>query len=652
MQAVQPGVKMQTGNHMDYTSKMDTERLKMVMEVAVDGIWDWKINEGEVFFDQRYYAMAGYAPDEFPASFEEWEKRVHPDDLSEAKIRLQAHIQGQTDLYEAHFRFKSKADNWIWLKSRGKIFEWDTNGKPVRMIGTHTDISELKQAEAVRQQSEETYRLFIENAHDCVFITQSGSVAYANPSTERMMGYSQQELSELPFIELVHPDDRPIVANNHRSRLAGLDTPNYYSFRVMTRDGQERLLEINAVRIEWQSAPAVLCFVRDITELKKMEQQLLQSQKMQAIGTLAGGIAHDFNNILAAMIGYAELCQMALPADGKHVQHLQRVLQAGQRARDLVNQILAFSRQKDTDQKPVQFNLVVTETLKLLRASIPATIEFQEHIDPNTGIVMADPTRLHQIVMNLCSNAAHAMQDTGGDLEVRLANYTIDNGDIPELLDLKPGPYNRLTVSDNGCGMDTDTVKRIFDPYFTTKKQGEGTGLGLSVVHGIVAGMQGVIKVYSEPGEGTTFQVYLPCIEADPDLNDHTVDVLPRGSETILLVDDEEYVLDMTRELMEKLGYTVASRTSGVEALQAFQANPQRFDLVVTDQTMPKLTGIDLAAKIKALRSDIPVILCSGFSAGIAQQKLGTASVQTLLNKPVLKHELAAAVRNTLDNQN
>ena len=636
---------------MDYTNEMDTERLKMAMDVAVDGIWDWKIDDGEFFFDQRYYAMAGYAPDEFPASFEEWEKRVHPDDLSEAKTRLRAFLRGQTDLYETHFRFKSKAGDWIWLKARGKIFEWDENGKPVRMVGTHTDISELKQAEAVRQQSEETYRLFIEDAHDCIFITQNGSVAYANPSTERLMGYSQQELSELPFIDLVHPDDRPMVGNNHKNRLAGLDTPNYYSFRVRTRGGQERLLEINAVRIEWQHTPAILCFVRDITEIKKMEQQLLQSQKMQAIGTLAGGIAHDFNNILAAMLGYTELCQMALPTDSKPVKHLQRVLQAGQRARDLVNQILAFSRQKDTDQKPVQFNLVVKETLKLLRASIPATIEFQEHIDTNTGIVLADPTRLHQIVMNLCSNAAHAMQETGGNLEVRLTNYTIENGDTPELPDLTPGVYIRLTVSDNGRGMDADTVKRIFDPYFTTKKQGEGTGLGLSVVHGIVAGMQGAIKVYSEPGEGTTFQVYLPRIEADVIPSDPTMEVLPRGAETLLLVDDEEDVLDMTRELLEGLGYTVVSRTSGVEAFHAFQTNPQRFDLVVTDQTMPKLTGIDLAAKIKALRSDIPVILCSGFSAGIAQQKLGTTRIQALLNKPVLKHELAAAVRTALDNK-
>ena len=651
VQVERPGVKMTTGHYTDYASKLDTERLKMAMDVAVDGIWDWKIDDGEVFFDQRYYAMAGYAPDEFPASFEEWEKRVHPDDLSEAKTRLQAYFQGQTDLYETHFRFKSKAGDWIWLKSRGKICQWDKSGKPVRMIGTHTDISELKQAQAGRQQSEETYRLFIENAHDCIFITQNGSVAYANPSTERLMGYSRQELSELPFIELVHPDDRPMVANNHKTRLAGLDAPNYYSFRVRNRDGQERLLEINAVQIEWQHDPAVLCFVRDITEIKKMEQQLLQSQKMQAIGTLAGGIAHDFNNILAAMIGYTELCQMALPADGKHVEHLQRVLQAGQRARELVNQILAFSRQKDTDQKPVQFKLVVVETLKLLRASIPATIEFQEHIEPNTGIVMADPTRLHQIVMNLCSNAAQAMQETGGNLEVRLANYNIENSETPELLDLKPGPYIRLTISDNGCGMDADTVKRIFDPYFTTKKQGEGTGLGLSVVHGIVVGMQGVIKVYSEPGEGTTFQVYLPCIEADLDPSERPVHVLPRGAEIVLLVDDEEYVLDMTRELLEGLGYTVVSRTSGVEAFQAFQANPQRFDLVVTDQTMPKLTGIDLAAKVKAVRSDIPVILCSGFSAGIAHRKLGTTRIQALLNKPVLKHELAAAVRTALDNQ-
>jgi len=630
---------------------MDIERLKMAMAVAEYGIWDWNIHTGDVLFDQQFYTMAGYAPNEFPASFKEWEKRVHPEDLVATKKKLDQYLLGLSESYEGNFRFQTKTGAWIWLKGRGKIVERDSSGNPLRMVGTHTDISELKREEAGRRKSEENYRLFIENAHDSIFITQNGTMAYANPSTERLIGYSQAELRDIPFVELIHQDDRPLVDSNHKKRLQGQDAPNYYTFRVKTKADEERLLEINAVRIHWQSEPAVLCFVRDITEIKKMEQQLLQSQKMQAIGTLAGGIAHDFNNILAAMIGYTELCQMTLPTESKNAHHLERVLQAGQRARDLVNQILAFSRQKETDQKPVQFNLVVKETLKLLRASIPATIEFQEHIDPNTGIVMADSTRLHQIVMNLCSNAAHAMQETGGNLEVRLVNYDIESGDTPELPDLKPGPYIRLTVSDNGCGMAADTVKRIFDPYFTTKAQGEGTGLGLSVVHGIVTGMGGVIKVYSEPDEGTTFQVYLPRVETGEEPTGPRKLALPRGSETILLVDDEEYVLDMTRELLESLGYQVATRTSGVEAFRAFQANPQRFDLVVTDQTMPKLTGIDLATNIQALREDLPVILCSGFSAGMAQRKLGTTSIQTILNKPVLKHELAAAVRYTLDNR-
>jgi len=488
---------MTSGTLSKHGSKQDIERLKMAMNVAECGIWEWNIRTGDVLFDQRYFTMASYAPNEFPSNFQEWAKRVHPEDLVKAQEKLDQYLRGLSESFESQFRFQTKTGAWIWLKGRGKIVERDSGGKPLRMVGTHTDISELKREEAGRRKSEENYRLFIENAHDSIFITQNGTVAYANPSTERLIGYSQTELRDIPFVELIHPDDRPLVANNHKKRLNGQDAPNYYTFRVKTKSDEERLLEINAVQIEWQNEPAVLCFVRDITEIKKMEQQLLQSQKMQAIGTLAGGIAHDFNNILAAMIGYTELCQMSLPAKSKNAGHLERVLQAGQRARDLVSQILAFSRQKDTDLKPVQFNLIVKETLKLLRASIPATIEFQEHIDPHTGIVMVDPTRLHQIVMNLCSNAAHAMQETGGNLEVRLINYNIEGRDTAELLDLKPGPYIRLTVSDNGYGMPADMVKRIFDPYFTTKKQGEGTGLGLSVVHGIVVGMQGVIKVYS-----------------------------------------------------------------------------------------------------------------------------------------------------------
>ena len=352
------------------------------------------------------------------------------------------------------------------------------------------------------------------------------------------------------------------------------------------------------------------------------------------------------------MIGYTELCQMEAPAEGKLAGRLERVLQAGHRARDLVNQILAFSRQEENDQKPVQVSLVVKEALKLLRASIPASIEFAEECDPDTGTIMADPTRIHQVLMNLCTNAAHAMQAYGGTLEVCLCNCDVGHEvAVPERGLLKPGPHIKLTVSDSGHGMDADTDKRIFDPYFSTKRQGEGSGFGLSITHSIVAGMQGAINVYSEPGEGTTFQVYLPRIDADQDPDTRPEMPLPRGSETILLVDDEEFVMEMTAELLGKLGYTVVPRNSSMEAYQAFQAMPDRFDLVITDQTMPKLTGLDLAARIRQIRDDIAVILITGFSAGIAGRKIDAVNIQAIMNKPVLKHELAGTVRSVLDNR-
>ncbi|MBI9084857.1 MAG: PAS domain-containing protein [Desulfobacterales bacterium] len=629
----------------------DPDLWAAAMEIASDGWWDWRLDTDKIRFDRRFYTVAGYTPDAFPENIEEWVARVHPEDLPNLLEKLAACRGLNKAVFEAHYRFRAQNDAWIWIHARGKVVERDSDGRPLRMIGVINDITEKKHAETVHRLSGERYRMVVENALDAIIIAQDERLRYANPSTERMLGYSREELTRVPFAELIHKDDRAMVVDRHQRRLRGESVPDYYSFRALHKSGKARWLEVNTVRTQWEGAPAIQAFMRDITRTKRLEKQLIQAQKMQAIGTLAGGIAHDFNNILSAMMGYTEICLAESGNQSPLAPRLERVLQAGSRARDLVRQILSFSRQRDDDEKPVEIGPIVDEATKLLRPSIPIDIAIDVKLEKETGVVQADPSRIHQIVMNLCVNAAHAMKARGGHLGIHLENLDIDPEDAERFLELPPGPYTRISVSDTGQGMTPEIVKQIFDPYFTTKPQGEGTGLGLSVVHGIVTSLGGAINVYSEPGHGTTFNLYLPQIQSDLDTRPGGRSELPRGNETILLVDDDQFVLEMTAEMLGKLGYTVVPRISSVEALQAFAASPQRFDLIVTDHTMPHMSGLELAQKVREIRPEQPIVLCSGFSPGLTESKYMAYGIHALLNKPVLKSEMAAAIRRTLDFQ-
>ncbi len=396
----------------------------------------------------------------------------------------------------------------------------------------------------------------------------------------------------------------------------------------------------------------IVHFAKDISKQKKLEQQLLQAQKMEAIGTLAGGIAHDFNNILACILGYADLILDELPEGGKLWLQQEQVIKAGDRAKDLVKQILAFSRQAEQEQIPLAIHIVVKEAIKLLRSSIPTTIEIKENIDPKSGMVLADPTQLHQIVMNLCTNAYQAMRETGGVLAITLSACQIEDDDIKVSgAGLTPGSYVKLAISDTGCGMDQKTMENIFDPYFTTKKIGEGTGLGLAMVHGIVKTYNGHITVHSEPGKGTTFHVYLPQIFPAQEVETLKAVKIPypTGTEKILIVDDEEVLVQMERLMLESLGYKVFAHTNSKELLQTFKSAPQDFDLVITDMTMPEMTGADLSRQILAIRPDMPIILCTGFSALIDKEKAIAAGISEYIMKPVVKRDLAKVVRKALD---
>lgn len=399
----------------------------------------------------------------------------------------------------------------------------------------------------------------------------------------------------------------------------------------------------------------IIGFALDVTDLEKAEEEkrklearLQRGQKMETIGTLAGGIAHDFNNILATMMGFTEISLYNIEKETPLYANLQQVLEAGWRAKDLIKQILTFSRQTSLKRKPVELKLIVSDALKLLRASLPSSIEIDLDIQSDS-LVLADPTQIHQILMNLCTNAGHAMREEGGVLAVTLENVELDADDMAGHSDMKPGTYINLTVADTGCGMPAHVLDRIFDPFFTTKKTGEGTGMGLSVVHGIVRTMNGTITAYSQPRQGSTFKVYFPVIEKKLEPQAGDMEAVPTGSECILFIDDEPALVEIGKKTLETLGYDVTTRTSSIEALELFRSRPARFDLVITDMTMPNMTGDILAGELIRIRPEIPVILCTGFSGKVNEQQAMSMGIRAFLWKPVLTREMAVTVRKALD---
>ena len=539
-----------------------------------------------------------------------------------------------------------------WMRVLTKAIEGNANLSSHRLIGSCEDITEGKRAEEALRESEEKYRSIFENSLDGVlFASPDGPVYAANITACELFGRSEEEILECGRDMLVDETDPRWQRLLEDRRLTGR-VRGELNYRK--KDGTTFPVEVSSSLFTMQNGDVRTCVVfRDITERKEAEKlkfQLQQAQKLEAIGTLAGGIAHDFNNILAIILGYTEIALMDIQGNSSSDRSLREVLRATHRAKDLIQQILTFSRQGEVEvRQPMEVAPVTKETLKLLRATLPSTIEFREEIPADSLLIMGDPTQLHQVLVNLCTNSAHAMRDRGGLLEVRLAEVVLDTFSARTHEDLKPGPYVRLTVKDTGHGMDAATLERIFDPYFTTKKVGEGSGLGLAVVHGIVKRHEGGIYVRSEPGVGTEFGILFPKIQEVKEERPIGDVQSPGGTERILFVDDEEQLAAVTERMLAKLGYSVTAKTSSIDAIELFRSDPDAFDLVITDYTMPYKTGVDLAKEVLELRADIPVVLCTGYSDTIDEDTAKMMGIKVLAMKPLDVRTLARLIRSILD---
>ena len=451
------------------------------------------------------------------------------------------------------------------------------------------------------------------------------------------------------WLDCIYSEDRKKVDN---MVLAAREGKREYDteFRIIWPDGTiKHIKAIGQVFWDAKKRPTRMMGVNlDITEKKEMENRLQQAQKMEAIGTLAGGIAHDFNNILFPIVGISELMMEECPKDSPLHDNLSQILRAGKRGSELVKQILSFSRQTDHQVMPMRLHHVLKEVLKLVRQTIPANIKIKQNIQNQCGMVNADPTQIHQVAMNLITNAYHALGSTGGEIGVALLETEIDDK-RNSFMDMKPGKYATLTVSDTGSGMPPELMEKVFEPYFTTKEQGKGTGLGLAVVHGIIKEHHGEIKVYSEYGKGTVFYVYLPIIKGETSEEKNIPKVIdPTGNEKILLVDDEAAIVKLEKQILERLGYRVTEYTSSPDALGAFSEKPYAYDLLITDMTMPDMTGDILARECNAIRPDMPVIICTGFTEHL-DLKSGLANIKGILMKPIVKNKLAKTIRAVLD---
>jgi PAS domain S-box-containing protein len=521
------------------------------------------------------------------------------------------------------------------------------------------EITERKKYEMIVHESEEKYRELIEKDDAAIFITQQLKVVFYNSALIKLIFGSKECVKDLLGINMmkyIHPDEQHKLMEIYQKRLAGQWMGNMYvQIRIINELKNELWVQVCTAPTTWQGHLAAINFVRDVTKEINIERQLQQTQKMEIVGNIAGGIAHDFNNILSVIMTHTEKAiKNVSKHDHKLRNDLDMVYEAGERATDLVKQILTFSRRSTDEEKyPLKITPLIKGSLRLIRASLPSTIEVQHEFKTSNDVVMANPTHIHQILFNLCTNAADAMAGAKGILRISLSSKNVmQKSPLTTYHNMSPGIYLKLTVSDTGSGIDPKISDHIFDPYFTTKEPGKGTGMGLFVVHGIVKKYGGAVTYESLLGKGASFNVYLPVADMKPIKLKEKISGNLKGKERILLVDDDEALISAGKVILRDLGYSVTGTTNSMKALKLFIMNPERYDLVITDLIMPRLTGTELAQKITHIRPDIPVIVWTASGDhGISQEVQASIGIKDIILKPITQHNVATVVRRTLDAQ-
>ncbi len=569
---------------------------------------------------------------------------VHPDEREKVQLALQSLLVAPHICRHEERILTPKGLRWFAWSNNAVMAE---DGRIYEIVGVGRDTTDRKEAELRLQVSEEKFRAIFEQSGDAVVLLDSLNFALVdfNDAAYQPLGYTKEEFSKVTFKDLLVPDGADTVAKTIRRLIASRDQP--VEARLRTKSGEIRHYRMKQQRLTFNDGKYLLEIWHDITDLKMLEANLVQSQKMEAIGTLAGGIAHDFNNILSIIIGNAELAVEDI-ADGHAAKNrLREILTASIRAKEVVHQLLSFSRQDEEKRSPVLLGPIIEESLQLLRATIPSTIDIHKNISDPDLTILADATRIHQVLINLCTNAAQAIAESSGKIIVSLAPIRLDEYHA-DRYGLPAGAYAQITVEDTGCGIDPEIIDRIFDPYFTTKEAHQGTGMGLSIVHSIVSRHEGAINVESPPGYGTTFRVFLPLSSQKPTSKIELPGSSAPNHASILLVDDEPSLVRLGKQCLEKLGYSVLAVDDPLKALNRFKANPTAFDLIITDMTMPNMTGDVLANEILKINPRMRVIICSGYHRKVDPKRICSLGARAFLQKPFDMKTLAIKVRQAL----
>jgi len=598
------------------------------------------------YINRKFIELFGYDPSDVPDG-RTWFRKAFPD----PEYRHKAISAWVEDL--KNFQLGEKRPSVFTVTCKDGT-EKVVSFIPVQLaagenVMTCEDITDRKRADESLRESEERYRSLVAHATDMIFITQDEIIKFPNPATPAITGYTVEELATQPYSRLIHPEDRKMVLDRYRRRLQGEDVLNTYTFRILTKAEEVLWVQLNAALVTWEGRPGILCSLRDVTPQKKLEAQFVQAQKMEAVGILAGGIAHDFNNLLQAVLGYTEILLAGESSRDLDFRQLHQIKRVALRGAELVQQLLTFSRKVQSNPRPMHLNQEIRQIEKLLKRTIPKMIEVELDLWEELWTVCADPVQIGQIIMNLAVNAKDAMPD-GGKLLVATRNIILDEQFCKSHLGSTPGRYALLTLSDTGQGMAREALKHLFEPFFTTKDVGKGTGLGLPMVYGIVKSHGGYIECDSELGKGTTFKIYLPAEEQAVELEEpQQKKKLEGGTETILLVDDEETLRNLGEAVLTRYGYRVQSASDGETALEIYRVQQEKFHMVLLDLIMPGMGGLKCLEQLLTINPDVKVVITTGYSPDGPTEAVLEKGAKKLITKPYASAELLRVVREVLD---